>query len=130
MGATSRFFDADLLIGRLSTEIRLWHSRRNVMFIRFTALIGSVFLTLNAYAVDLLLGYQQALSSDAVQAGVRQSPAQTRSIRAETHVAAVAGRHNGHDTTDQPHTGLSDSSSNYYRLSLSQPLVGVAAWQN
>jgi outer membrane protein len=102
----------------------------NVMFNRSAALIGGLFLSLNVHAVDLLQVYQQALTNDAVYASARAnlSAGQEASVQGRAALLPLVGVGGTSQRTSR--SGLSDSSSNNYTLSLSQPLLDIAAWQN
>ncbi|MYM81643.1 TolC family outer membrane protein [Duganella sp. FT50W] len=105
-------------------------------------LIASAFLTLNAQAADLVQVYQQALANDATYASARSSLAagqeritQGRSGLLPTiGVSGSAYRNSGDATTPQAFTGImqksdTESNTNSYTVSLSQPLVNWAAWE-
>lgn len=96
----------------------------------FALLIAGLCLSLNAHAVNLLQVYQQALANDAVYASARAnlSAGQEASVQGRANLLPSIGLTGSSQRTSR--TGLADSSSNGYTLSLSQPLIDVAAWQN
>jgi outer membrane protein len=104
---------------------------RNVMFARLAPLIAGVFLCLNAHAANLVQVYQEALANDPVYASARAnlSAGQEASVQGRANLLPLIGL-SGSSVRTSRDDGLRDSSSNSYTLSLSQPLLDVAAWQN
>lgn len=103
---------------------------RNAMFARLATLITAAFVCLNAQAIDLVQVYQEALANDPVYASARAnlSAGQEASVQGRANLLPLIGLSGSSLRTSRE--GLSDSSSNSYTLSLSQPLLDVAAWQN
>jgi outer membrane protein len=114
-------------------------------------LMASAFFSLNAQAVDLIQVYQQALANDAAYASARAALAagqervpQGRSLLLPTVAVSGAYTHNNADlspwnegqvVTTAAGLGVvpgisSNTNSNQYTLSLSQPLFRWANWQS
>jgi outer membrane protein len=106
---------------------------RHATPVRTVALLG-VFFSLNflppASAADLLQVYQQALSNDAVYAAARAnlSAGQEASVQGRAALLPLIGVSGSSQRVSRD--GTRDSNANSYSLSLIQPLVDVAAWQN
>lgn len=100
-------------------------------------LIASAFVSLNVQAIDLMQVYKEALANDAQYASARATLAagQERVTQGRAGLlptVAVSGsssRRNGADSTQPGVTVDTRTNSNGYTVSLSQPLLRWANWE-
>lgn len=97
---------------------------------KLVTLIAGAFLSLQAQAVNLLQLYQDALLNDAVYSSARAnlSAGQEASVQGRAELLpliSIGGTYQRAQRGNVP-----DIRSHGYTLSLSQPLLDVAAWQN
>lgn len=93
------------------------------------ALIASAFLSLNAQAVDLLHTYQQALANDAQFASARATLAAGQEKLPQGRAGLLPTVGVGGSVSRNVVEDVRNYSSNSYTLSLSQPLLRWANWQ-
>ena len=100
---------------------------RNAKLVTF---IAGTFLSLQAQAVNLLQLYQDALVNDAVYASARAnlSAGQEASVQGRAGLLPLIGIGGTYQRAQRDN--VPDIKSHGYTLSLSQPLLDVAAWQN
>ncbi|WP_019141877.1 TolC family outer membrane protein [Noviherbaspirillum massiliense] len=100
-------------------------------------LLGGVFMSMNAQAIDLLQVYKEALANDAQYASARSALAagQERAPQGRAGLLPVVGLTGSYTRSNQDTTasGVEASSPNFnskgYTLSLSQPLFRLANWE-
>ncbi len=97
---------------------------------KLVTLIAGTFLSLQAQAVNLLQLYQDALVNDAVYASARAnlSAGQEASVQGRAGLLPLIGIGGTYQRAQRDN--VPDIKSHGYTLSLSQPLLDVAAWQN
>ncbi|MNJ98835.1 Outer membrane protein TolC precursor [compost metagenome] len=97
---------------------------------KLVILIAGAFLTLQAQAVNLLQLYQEALLNDAVYSSARAnlSAGQEASVQGRANLLPLIGISGTYQHAQRDN--VPDIKSRGYTLSLSQPLLDVAAWQN
>jgi len=100
-----------------------------------TLLAGSV-LSLNAFALDLMQVYREALANDAPYASARAqlTAGQERSTQGRAGLLPTIGIGGGYNRSDLDSTAAGtatsrDFHSNAYTVSLSQPLFRLANWE-
>lgn len=100
---------------------------RNAKLVTF---IAGTFLSLQVQAVNLLQLYQDALVNDAVYASARAnlSAGQEASVQGRAGLLPLIGIGGTYQRAQRDN--VPDIKSHGYTLSLSQPLLDVAAWQN
>ncbi len=93
------------------------------------ALIAGTLLSINAYALDLLQVYQEALAHDAQYAAARAAlqAGQETEIQARAGLLPTIGLGGTHTRRDVPTIGTIDNDS--YAITLTQPLFRAANWQ-
>ncbi len=97
---------------------------------KLVTLIAGAFLSLQAQAVNLLQLYQDALVNDAVYSSARAnlSAGQEASVQGRAELLPLIGIGGTYQRAQRGN--VPDIRSHGYTLSLSQPLLDVAAWQN
>jgi outer membrane protein len=97
---------------------------------KLVTLIAGAFLSLQAQAVNLLQLYQDALVNDAVYSSARAnlSAGQEASVQGRAELLPLIGIGGTYQRAQRGN--VPDIKSHGYTLSLSQPLLDVAAWQN
>lgn len=97
---------------------------------KLVTFIAGTFLSLQAQAVNLLQLYQDALVNDAVYASARAnlSAGQEASVQGRAGLLPLIGIGGTYQRAQRDN--VPDIKSHGYTLSLSQPLLDVAAWQN
>ncbi|WP_175625001.1 MULTISPECIES: TolC family outer membrane protein [Oxalobacteraceae] len=97
---------------------------------KLITLIAGAFLSLQAQAVNLLQLYQDALLNDAVYSSARAnlSAGQEASVQGRAELLPLIGIGGTYQRAQRGN--VPDIRSHGYTLSLSQPLLDVAAWQN
>ncbi|MBF8176346.1 TolC family outer membrane protein [Herminiimonas contaminans] len=97
---------------------------------KLVTLIAGAFLSLQAQAVNLLQLYQDALLNDAVYSSARAnlSAGQEASVQGRAELLPLIGIGGTYQRAQRGN--VPDIRSHGYTLSLSQPLLDVAAWQN
>lgn len=97
---------------------------------KLVILIAGAFLTLQSHAANLLQVYQDALVNDAVYASARAnlSAGQEASVQGRAGLLPLVGIGGTYQRAQRGN--VPDITSHGYTLSLSQPLLDVAAWQN
>lgn len=101
-----------------------------------STLIAGAFFSLNAYAIDLLQVYREALANDAPYASARAQLAagQEKTVQGRAGLLPTIGVGGSHNRTDLEATSAGftsnrDFTSRGYTVSLSQPLFRVANWE-
>jgi outer membrane protein len=96
---------------------------------KLVTLIAAVVFSLPAHAVNLLQVYQDALVSDSVYASARAnlSAGQEASVQGRANLLPLIGLSGSYQRASRDDTA--NTRSHGYTLSLSQPLLDVAAWQ-
>ncbi|RQO34973.1 channel protein TolC [Herminiimonas sp. KBW02] len=97
---------------------------------KLVTLIAGAFLSLQAQAVNLLQLYQDALVNDAVYASARAnlSAGQEASVQGRANLLPLIGIGGTYQRAQRGN--VADIKSHGYTISLAQPLLDVAAWQN
>ncbi|MBX9799470.1 MAG: TolC family outer membrane protein [Burkholderiaceae bacterium] len=97
---------------------------------KLVTLIAGAFLSLQTQAVNLLQLYQDALLNDAVYSSARAnlSAGQEASVQGRAELLPLIGIGGTYQRAQRGN--VPDIRSHGYTLSLSQPLLDVAAWQN
>lgn len=96
---------------------------------KLVTLIAAAVFSLPAHAVNLLQVYQDALINDSVYASARAnlSAGQEASVQGRANLLPLVGLSGSYQRSSRDDTN--NSRSHGYTLSLSQPLLDVAAWQ-
>ncbi|RJG05130.1 channel protein TolC [Noviherbaspirillum cavernae] len=95
-------------------------------------LTAGAFLSMNAYAINLVQVYQEALANDAPYASSRATltAGQEKSVQGRAGLLPTVGLTANATRTNLPVDFLPDRNSRGYTLSLSQPLFNIGNWEN
>lgn len=97
---------------------------------KLVTLIASAVLSMQIHAANLLQVYQDALVNDAIYSSARAnlSAGQEASVQGRANLLPLVGISGTYQRAQRDN--VPDIRSHGYTLSLSQPLLDVAAWQN